>query len=111
MIIESGIADVLERLLLRIDPMELGVSAAALRQEVDCRLNQQNKIAAFGGPILIMHTANDGLVDAEHAQKLFSWAGTTDKKIEIFPQGDHNSIMMVNADAYFDLVGKFLEKI
>ena len=108
MIIESGIADVLERLLLRVHPMELGVSGQDLQQAVADRLDQEEKISAFNGPLLVLHTANDGLVDVEHAEKLFAWATTPDKKIEIFPRGDHNSIMMVNADAYFGLVGEFL---
>ena len=108
MIIESGIADVLERLLLRVHPMELGVSGEELQQAVADRLDQKEKISAFKGPLLILHTANDGLVDVEHAEKLFAWATSPDKKIEIFPRGDHNSIMMVNADAYFSLVGEFL---
>lgn len=111
LIIESGIADVLERLLLRIDPAELGVSLPQLQQTVDKDLDQKKKISAFLGPILIMHTANDGLVDVEHAEKLFEWANGPDKKMEIFPRGDHNSIMMVNAEAYFGLVGNFLEKL
>ena len=108
MIIESGIADVLERLLLRVHPTELGVSGQDLQQAVADRLDQKEKISAFNGPLLVLHTANDGLVDVEHAKKLFAWATTLDKKIEIFPRGDHNSIMMVNADAYFGLVGEFL---
>ncbi len=111
MIIESGIADVLERLLLRVHPTELGVSARELQQAVASRLDQEKKISAFTGPLLILHTANDGLVDVEHAEKLFAWAATPDKKIEIFPMGDHNSIMMVNADAYFGLIGEFLRGI
>lgn len=110
LIVESGIADVLERLLLRIHPMELGVSPQELQNAVDTRLDQKSKIESFAGPLLIMHTAHDGLVDVEHAEKLYAWATGPDKRLEIFPHGDHNSIMMVNADAYFSLVGQFLEK-
>ena len=111
LIIESGIADVLERLLLRVDPTELGVSLLQLQQTVDEVLDQKKKISTFRGPILIMHTANDGLVAVDHAEKLFEWAAEADKKMEIFQRGDHNSIMMVNAEAYFGLVGEFLGKL
>ncbi len=111
MIIESGIADVLERLLLRVHPMELGISQQDLQKAIAASLDQKRKITSFTGPLLVLHTANDGLVDVEHAEKLFTWATTPDKKIEIFPRGDHNSIMMVNADAYFGLIGEFLQKI
>ena len=111
LIIESGIADVLERLLLRIDPAELGISRQELEQAVHSRLDQQNKIASFEGPVLIMHTAHDGLVDVSHAERLYAWAQSSDKKLEIFSRGDHNSIMMVNAEAYFGLVGDFLKRL
>lgn len=41
LIIESGIADPLERLLLRITPQELGVDQAHLRMAVEQKLNHQ----------------------------------------------------------------------
>jgi len=110
-IIESGIADVLERLLLRVHPMELGVSRADIKNAVADRLDQTQKIAGYAGPLLIMHTARDGLVDVEHAESLYEAAGSRNKKIHIFQNGDHNSIMMVNSEEYFGLVGDFLQKI
>lgn len=111
LIIESGIADVLERLLLRIEPQELGVSRAALQQAIGERLDQRKKISAFQGPVLIMHTAHDGLVDVRHADMLYNWAKSPDKTLKIFPMGDHNSIMMVNAEDYFSRVGELVEKL
>lgn len=111
MIIESGIADVLERLLLRVDPRELGISRDDLQQAVARRLDQQKKIAAFSGPLLIMHTAHDGLVDVAHAEQLHTWSKSQHKTLEIFPNGDHNSIMMVNAEAYFGQIADFLNRL
>jgi len=111
LIIESGIADVLERLLMRVSPAELEIEPAEFKQAVSGQLDQQKKIAAFAGPLLILHTAHDGLVDVAHAERLYAASGSRDKKLEIFPRGDHNSIMMVNAEAYFELVGDFLEKL
>jgi len=111
LIVESGIADVLERLLLRLHPSELGVSAPELQAAVTARLNQRQKIGVFQGPLLIMHTAHDGLVDVAHAERLHDWANGPDKTLHIFPRGDHNSIMTVNAEAYFSLVGQFLVTI
>ena len=111
LIIESGIADVLERLLLRVTPAELGVSPQELSQAVSSRLDHQEKMAGFNRPLLIMHTAHDGLVDVVHAEQLHAWGGSSEKRLEIFPGGDHNSIMMVNAEAYFGLVAGFLGKL
>ncbi len=110
LILESGVADVLERLLLRVEPSELGVTAAEFEAEVDCKLNHQRKMAAFPGPVMVLHTQNDGLVDVSHGQRLYDWA-VGEKKIKIFPQGNHNDIMYVNAREYFSLIAEFIAKV
>jgi len=107
LVIESGIADVRERLLLRIHPQELGVSLAKFDAVVDAHLNQQRKMAAYPGPVLIMHTRNDGLVSAHHAEKLHDWAPGR-KELKIFPHGDHNDIMFVNTREYFSTLERFI---
>ena len=93
LVLESGIADVLERLLLRIHPDELNVDLSTLRQVVDQQLNHQQKIALFKGDVLVMHTINDGLVDVSHGKRLYDWAPAR-KTIKLFDRGDHNTIMM-----------------
>ncbi len=108
MVIESGVADVLERLLLRVHPQELGCSAEELVAVVSEALNHQQKMAAYPGPLLVMHTQYDGLVDVSHGQRLFDWAAG-EKKLKIFPQGSHNDIMFVNAREYFSLLADFID--
>jgi pimeloyl-ACP methyl ester carboxylesterase len=110
LVIESGIADVRERLLLRIHPQELGVSLAEFDAIVDGYLNHQRKMAAYPGPVLIMHTRNDGLVSARHAEKLYEWAAGP-KELKIFADGDHNDIMFVNAPEYFSAVHRFVNSL
>lgn len=110
LVLESGIADVLERLLLRVHPQELGVTAQELAAVVDQKLNHQQKLAAFKGPLLVMHTEHDGLVDVNHGQRLYDWASGP-KTLKIFPQGDHNDIMFVNAREYFGLLEKFIAEL
>jgi pimeloyl-ACP methyl ester carboxylesterase len=107
LIVESGVADVLERLLLRIEPGELGVDDEQFRTAVATRLNQREKMASYSGPVLILHTRNDGLVDVSHAERLYDWAPGP-KKLKIFPRGNHNDIMFVNAREYFTLIGEFI---
>lgn len=110
LILESGVADVLERLLLRVDPAELGVSETEFRQVVARRLDHHSKMAAYSGPALIMHTQHDGLVDVSHAQRLHDWAAGK-KTLKIFSQGDHNSIMFANAREYFSLIRQFINEL
>ncbi len=110
LILESGVADVLERLLLRVEPHELGVSATELKDEADSKLNHQHKMASFPGSVLVMHTQNDGLVDVSHGQRLYEWA-TGKKKLKIFPHGNHNDIMYCNSREYFTLIAEFIADI
>lgn len=107
LVIESGVADVLERLLLRVDPFELGVGRRELEREVAGRLDHRAKIAGFGGPVLIMHTQHDGLVDVSHGRRLYDWA-TEPKQLKIFRHGDHNSILFENAGSYFSELRRFI---
>ncbi len=107
LVIESGVADVLERLLLRVAPEELGVEAEQLAAAVAEHLNHRQKLSGYKGPLLVMHTENDGLVDVSHGQRLYDWA-VGEKTLKIFPRGDHNSIVIANAREYFGLLGQFI---
>ena len=107
LVLESGIADVLERLLLRVVPQELGVGPEQLKTIVGEHLDHRLKLAGYPGPLLVLHSQFDGLVDVSHGQRLYDWAGGP-KTLKIFPQGNHNDIMFVNAREYFALLGRFI---
>jgi pimeloyl-ACP methyl ester carboxylesterase len=109
LILESGIADALERLLIRVSPEELGgtpAEVAALEERVD----HQVKMGGYQGPSLILHTRFDGLVDVSHAERLHTWAGG-DARLRIFEQGNHNSILWDNANDYLAEVAGFLARV
>ncbi len=108
LILESGVADVKERLLLRVEPSEIGVSVAEFESCVEQYLNHRRKMESYPGPVLVMHTNHDGLVDVSHGQRLYDWA-SGEKKIKIFPRGNHNDIMYVNAREYFSLLAEFID--
>jgi len=110
LIIESGVADPLERILVRIEPRHLGTTMDELKNEVDRRLNQRAKISSFSGRVLIMHTRNDDLVSVNHAERLFDWANEP-KELVLFERGDHNSILSANEEAYFAKVGNLVRQI
>jgi pimeloyl-ACP methyl ester carboxylesterase len=109
LVLESGIADVLERLLLRVAPAELGVDADAFERAVRERLDQLVKIAAYPGPVLVLHGRHDGLVDVSHGERLAAAAGGQ-VTVRIFDHGDHNSILAVNEAAYLAEVAQFLAR-
>ena len=110
LVLESAIADPLERLLLRLRPSELGVSGAGFEAAVTARLDQRAKIAAYPGPVLLLHTHHDGLVELDHAERLARWAGGK-ARLRVFEEGDHNSILAVNAAAYLKEVDDFLAAV
>jgi len=111
LIVESGVADVLERLLLRVGPNELGVTFSELEAEVDKALNHQRKMSDYRGAVLVLHTQNDGLVDVSHGKRLYNWAASNSKQMKVFPEGDHNSIMFENAHEYFSLLEQFVRSL
>jgi len=110
LIIESGLADPLERILVRIDPHEVGATIDELRASVDRCFNQHEKIAAFRGRVLVMHTRNDDLVPVSHAEHLYAWANEP-KELLVFERGDHNTILPANQEAYFAVVETFIKSI
>jgi pimeloyl-ACP methyl ester carboxylesterase len=112
LVIESGIADPLEPRLLRVSPESLGTTAAALESVVHARVDQQAKLRAFQGPLLVMHTVQDALIPMSHGSRIFAWGGApaSDKELVLFEQGDHGTIFPANRDAYMARLGAFLHR-
>jgi pimeloyl-ACP methyl ester carboxylesterase len=110
LIIESGLADPLERVLVRIEPREVGATQAELQASVDRCLNHQEKVTGFKGRVLVMHTRHDDMISVSHAERLYQWANQP-KELLIFERGDHNSIMAVNQEEYFAAVENFIQSI
>jgi pimeloyl-ACP methyl ester carboxylesterase len=110
LVIESGVADPLERLLLRVAPEELGVTRERLQSEVDALLNHRKLLEGFRRPALFMHTRHDGLIDVSHADRNHDWAGGP-KKLVVFERGDHNMIFTANMKAYLKELQEFVESL
>ncbi|MEM9491386.1 MAG: alpha/beta hydrolase [Myxococcota bacterium] len=108
LIIESGIADVLERLLVRITPRELGVSRAELEEAVTAAFDHRSKLAAYTGPLLVMHARDDDLIDVRHAEQNYEWAGGAAKELVLFERGGHNAIMAANWPEYIATIERFV---
>jgi hypothetical protein len=106
LIIESGIADPLERVLLRVRPDELGVSLEELEREAALHLDHRAKLGGYPGRVLVMHAEGDRMVDRSHAERNARWARRSE--LVLFPHGDHNSILGVNFDAIVATVQRFV---
>lgn len=110
LIIESGIADVHERILMRLAPYELGVTHAELEKEVNKYFNHQGKLHKYKGKSLIMHAGMDSLVHCSNGKRLYEWASEP-KELRIFRKGDHNDIFFMNYDEYIECLNKFLKTV
>lgn len=97
LVLESGIADVYERIALRIHADELGVSDAELRQAIGERFDHRAKLNATRCPVLVLHTQHDGMVEKHHAEQLKEWSGDRGELV-LFGLGNHNTIHAFNGD-------------
>jgi alpha-beta hydrolase superfamily lysophospholipase len=107
LIIESGIADPLERILLRVRPEEVDATAHELAAEVRARLDPQVKLAGYAGPVLVLHAKEDSMIDASHAVRNAGYARHA--TLRLLPEGDHNSIFEDNREAYLATLSEFLK--
>lgn len=101
LIIESGIADPAERFLAYADLATAGLDEEQVLAEVKQYFNHKRKLSGYSGPLLVMHTENDGLIDISHAERIYKWTGGSQKRLLRFRHGNHNSIMAFNRDEYF----------
>src|SRR5438034_5322909 len=107
LIIESGRADPLERILPRARPEEVDRTAAELAAEVRARLDPEAKLHAFTGPVLVLHAKEDTMVDSSHATRNASYARHA--TLHLLPEGDHNSIFEDNLKENLTAVRAFLQ--
>lgn len=97
LVLESGIHDLSERLLVRLTPDEVGATEDELRAAVKASFDQEAKIARAACPVLLLHTEHDDMVRKHHAARNAKAAGTR-AELVMYPAGDHNSIHAYNGD-------------
>ena len=104
--IESGIHSVLERILARLTPQDLGFDdEEALAVSVDERFDHAKKLGDYRGRVLVMHADHDHLVGVHHAEA--NAAAARDAELVRFSRGDHNSIFAVNAAEYLEVLQRW----
>ena len=108
LILESGIADVLERMMIRVTPKELGVSREEFVGLVAEHFDHRQKLASYAGPLLIIHAEDDHVVDVSHARRNHEWAAGERKELALFERGGHNALMSANWPNYVALLQRFL---
>jgi len=99
LVLESGIADPLQRILIRARPEELGATLEQLQAEAKQHLDHEAKLKAVTAPVTVLHTVADHMVSFDHAERLAAWSGG-----ELVPlrPGDHNSILAYHEATILD---------
>lgn len=108
LIIDSGIADLVPRFLDEVRLAAAGIDKAEAHAEFKRLFDHEQKLSGYQGPLLVLHTEHDGLLDISNAERLLEWAGGDQKRLVRFPVGNHNSIMASNMIKYFESVDEFL---
>ncbi len=98
LVIDSGIADIRERFLAYPQIRQTLEKFENTEVESDIRkhFDHPEKMRSYKGPLLLLHTQNDGIIDSSHAERLYDWAGTTNKELRIYADGNHNTIFPQN---------------
>jgi alpha-beta hydrolase superfamily lysophospholipase len=110
-ILESGIADLAEplRALVGKDD-QFSRAEPELVAEINTYFDIKAILQGYKGRLLVLHAQQDHLLEPSHAERLHAWAGGSDKKLVLFPEGDHNSILFANYREYVAEVEAFLRR-
>src|SRR5262245_61325383 len=99
-VVESGIADLAETQIMREAFARVSQSEEQLAQELASEFDLQRKRAAYRGASLVLHTEHDQLLGRSHAERLHAWASGKEKRLVVFPSGNHNTILLANYQEY-----------
>ncbi len=108
LVLESGVAAPHQRLAMRMRASELNATEEQLREAADKYLDHRTKLAAYTGPLLVMHAKDDEIIPIEHAVLNHAWGGGDRKKLVLFDRGGHNAILHTNWQGILDELRDFV---
>ena len=104
LIIESGWASNLRRMWDFLEDTE-----KQLFLTEDSEFLNRVKIRQINKPTLIIHGESDQIIPATEGHDLCQNSGAKDKELLIVPGADHNDIMIVDQNLYFNTIDKFVQ--
>jgi pimeloyl-ACP methyl ester carboxylesterase len=103
LIVESGFAYAGPLLQL------LGIDPAAIGFREETAFAHLEKIARFGGPLLIIHAEFDHIIPFSDGQALFEASTSADKNLLKIPAANHNDILAHGFADYFAAIQRLAE--
>jgi alpha-beta hydrolase superfamily lysophospholipase len=104
LILESGFANTFDLL------EHLGMPADLLKDSV-LGLDNEDKMLQVSVPLLVIHAEYDNIVPSWHGRVNYERAASADKRLVMIPDADHNTIMMIGGQAYWDAIADFLDTL
>lgn len=101
LIIESGIASVARMMA------HLGFSMESLGI-TDAEIPNLSKMRDITLPTLIIHAEYDSLIPRGEAEALFDKAAAEKKRLVLIPGADHNDLMLIGMQSYFEAITDFV---
>ncbi|MBN2360352.1 MAG: hypothetical protein JXR83_12940 [Deltaproteobacteria bacterium] len=98
--LESGIADLCQRLAVWVPHHQLAIDRPALEAAVAADFDQRAKLGRVEVPVLVLHTERDAIVPIWHGEQFAAWAGSHLLRFVRFEAGDHNTIQLFNEGTY-----------
>lgn len=108
LILESSIASLNDQWSLTKEAGAVGCEPTAIAAALAADFDHCVKLSGYSGRLLVLHAAGDRLVVPSNAERLHAWGGGNEKRLVVFPQGDHNSIFFANESEYTAEVRRFL---
>jgi len=105
LIIESGFAD--EEPLFKL----IGTTAELSGFSKEDGFLNGEKIKKYDGPLLIIHAEEDHIVPFSQGELLYNYCPSKKKTILPIPNANHNNIIGVSFQKYFDEVEKFVRSV
>ncbi len=110
LIIESGVADFYQRIIKRVNAEDLDCSDELLKTEIFKYFDNKKKLKNFKGRTLIMHAADDRIIETEQAFMNYKWANGP-KCLELFELSTHKGMHISHRDKYFGFIADFVNKL
>lgn len=105
LIIESGFAQSIPLLGL------FGLSLGALGLNKVIGMDNEDKLARVDSPLLLLHAEGDVLLPPWHAQQNLEHAASSQKRLVMIPNTDHNTIIAFGGQRYWGAINEFLLSI